>query len=109
MGISRYNVKESDGADATLSVKATPGHLFRLRGVNESGGDLFIQVHDSVAAPAGGAKPLDCQVAFNGLPYDLDYSNTGLPCENGIYIVTSSTGASFTASASEVTMTALYV
>lgn len=110
-----------DGAADALSVayepavaafevaKAAAGRLYQIYVTNEGGGPLFFQIHNTAAAPSAGATPFMTQwrVPNQGALF-VDFGEYGLYMSVGITIVSSSTYATYTASAG-LAMTALYL
>ena len=73
-----------------------PTLIFRIQGWNYQAADCYLQLFDSLTAPAPGAVPLKSfylQAAFTFLYHESE----GIPCKTGAYWALSSTDATFTA------------
>jgi len=101
--------KTSVGAVATFQVKDKGGALYRLRGFNESGSDVKILLFDKDTTPSAGDQPVFAISAFNGQHFDFSDYDYPIFFENGIFVVVSTTGNTYTVSALTATFLAQYV
>lgn len=89
-----------------LLVKATLGNLYGVAGYSTTA--QFIQLHDKATAPTAGEVPrFTIPVAANA-PYSIDFGVYGMFFANGIQIVNSTTGATYTAGAADTFIAARF-
>lgn len=69
----RYPTRTVGDATLVTSRVVSTGftRLAAVLGHNNSGADVYIQVHETSAVPAGGAVPRFSVLAFTGLPYSF--------------------------------------
>lgn len=95
-----YDQEYDDGSSSSLTAKATAGRVYQAYVANESGGALFFQLHNTAAAPGGGAAPY--MTPFR-VPAQqslfLDFGPNGHYFDVGITMASSSTFATFAGSA----------
>ena len=106
-----FNEKATTGLAPGNSrvITTAPSKLMRLSGSNTHSADIWVQLFDLAAVPANGTAPIHEQVAFAGLPYDIDFGIIGKPFANGIVAVASSTAQALTISvAGKTTFNATY-
>ena len=88
-----YNVSAFQAAVEPVIIEKIDG-LYITAG---NGG--FLQVHDSVAAPAAGAIPLKQEPVSGGnAPFYFEFKRGDLVCNLGCYVALSTTDGTFTAS-----------
>lgn len=93
------NTPTQSVGDATLVtsrvVKKTYTRLAAFLGHNNSGNDVYIQVHETAAVPAGGAVPKFSVLAMANLPFS--FALPAVVDMDACTIVVSSTLATYTA------------
>lgn len=102
------NIAKTVAYAANLVVKNSPGMLLSLKGYNSKGSAQFIQVHNAAALPADTAVPIFIATVAASSNFDFPFPD-GLPCDTGIVISNSSTGATKTIGSADVFITALYL
>lgn len=103
MGNAPQNARTLAAANA-LAVKSVLGVVYGVAGSAVTA--QFLQIHDSAAAPAGGAVPNFSIPIAAGAPFSVDFGAYGMFCANGIQIAISSTQHTYTAGATDA---AIYV
>ncbi len=85
----------TDGAQKELLAVDQKAKLFTVTAYNSTVNTLYLQVHDSVAAAAEGAKPKLVTTAFPGTAGGFNFSD-GAIFANGIYLCWSTTAVTKT-------------
>lgn len=85
-----------------LQVKGSPGYLYSFKGQN-FGADMYVQLHDSAAAPADGSVPIYTLYVLQGQWFGEDFLKR-LRFSNGLWIMASTTGDTLTAGGSMFVM-----
>jgi hypothetical protein len=81
---------------ASLVVKAVPGILYGLSGINNKGSAQYIQVHDATALPADAAVPKIVFTVPATSNFSIDFGYYGRAFLVGIVVCNSSTLATKT-------------
>jgi hypothetical protein len=92
---------------ASLQVKSSAGTLFMLTGYNNKASNQFIQIHNSTA-PSGGAAPVITFTVPANSNFSFDFGMYGRYFSTGIYVVNSSTVATYTAGSADCWFDAQY-
>lgn len=79
----------------SLVVSDTPGRLYSTTVWNESGGDVFVQLHDAASLPADTAVPKIVQSCPSGSAMAFDFQD-GRIFGTGIVVAISTTSATLT-------------
>ena len=74
-----------------------------------SGGDQFIQVHDTASSPTNGDIPKVMFAALAGQNFSLDFGKNGRNFVNGITITNSTTGPTLTLGAADCWFDAQFI
>jgi len=93
-------VSNSYGNSAQVRVGA--GRLTLATGFSDAGSALYLQLHDSAAAPAAGAVPFYSMLVPAGGTYSWAPAANGRTFVNGLWVGCSSTPDTYTASAGPV-------
>ena len=99
VGVQARNVAQATLA-ASKVVSAGATILFGISGYN-SGPAQFIQLHDRVAALAGGEVPVLNIAVGAAANYSIDFGVYGMTFANGLMVANSSTAATLTAGAAD--------
>lgn len=95
-------IRRSDSggvAGKRLQVKAGSGLLFTVQANNSNGSTRYLQLFDSLDAPANGEVPLQTTPIATTATGSLDFGTLGLPFNEGMWIALSSTEATLTLAA----------
>lgn len=90
----------------TLTVKTSLGVLYGVAGYSTTA--QFLQLHDLAGAPGGGAVPKFSIPIVANAPFSIDFGVYGMFFANGIRIVNSTTGPTYTAGASDTFIAARF-
>lgn len=91
----------STAAEAGHILKAAPGTLYTAAIYNNGSVTQWYQLHDSAAAPTGGAVPKMTLKLAPGGTGNFDYGQRGRAFATGIYITNSTTALTYTAGAAD--------
>jgi hypothetical protein len=100
---------DSSELEASAIIKAAPGTLFLMTGVNGAAGTQYIQIHDSNELPAEGAIPVVVFSVATGKSFSYNLQETGRFFKNGITVCNSSTLATKTLGSADCFFSAQYV
>ena len=92
---------------SSLQIKSSAGTLFMLNGYNNKASSQFIQIHNSTA-PSGGAAPVITFTVPANSNFSFDFGIYGRYFSTGIYVVNSSTVATYTAGSADCWFDAQY-
>lgn len=102
------NYSDSAALEASRIIKASPGTLFSVIGLN-SGGAQYIQIHDSATLPANDAVPKIVFSVEAGKNFSYDLQKIGRFFKNGIVVTNSSTVPTKTIGAADCWFSCQYV
>jgi len=94
-GSSSASVARTTALAASLVAKASAGNLLGVYGINTSGSDLYIQIHDATSLPSDTAVPKDIVKAFAGENFFFEPA-APIPYATGITVCNSTTLATKT-------------
>jgi len=89
-------------------VKASPGTLYGIVGINDSATAQYIQLHDATAVPADTAIPVVVITVPTKSNFSIDFGMYGMAFATGICWSNSSTLATKTIGAADCWLTAIY-
>lgn len=85
------NYSDSVALEASRIIKAGPGTLFSITGVNNKGSAQYIQIHDSATLPTDSAVPKIVLRVAGEENFFYEFREIGRFFKNGIVVTNSST------------------